>query len=68
MAQGFRDRRDHDMAPTQRPTAPVEVATLRRLQWALTAITALVTVIITAAMSTACGRASPAALLRCAKR
>ena len=49
------------MAPTQRPTAPVEVPTLRRWRWAVTAITVLATVVITAAVSTACGRVSPAA-------
>jgi DNA-binding beta-propeller fold protein YncE len=49
------------MAPTQRRTAPVEVPTLRRSRWAVTAITAFVAVIITAALSTACGRVSPLA-------
>jgi DNA-binding beta-propeller fold protein YncE len=49
------------MALTQRPTAPVEVPTLRRWRWAVTAITVLATVVVTAAVSTACGRVSPAA-------
>lgn len=49
------------MAPTQRPTAPVEVSALRRWRWAVTAITVLATVIITAAVSTGCGRGSPPA-------
>jgi hypothetical protein len=49
------------MAPTQHPTAPVEVATPRRLRWAVTSITVLAAVIITAAVSTACGRAAPPA-------
>src|SRR5947209_17027528 len=49
------------MVPPQRRTAPVEVSTLRRLQWAVTAITMLVAVITIAAVGTACGRASPPA-------
>ena len=55
------------MAPTQRPTAPVEVPTLRRWRWAVTAITVLATVVITAAVSTACGRASPLPAPRCTR-
>jgi DNA-binding beta-propeller fold protein YncE len=54
MAQGVQDRGDQDMAPTQRSTH-------RRSRPAVTAITALVAVLITAAVSTACGRASPPA-------
>ncbi|HKS52853.1 MAG TPA: YncE family protein [Pseudonocardiaceae bacterium] len=49
------------MALTERPTAPVEVSALRRWRWAITAITVLATVIITAAVSTGCGRGSPPA-------
>jgi DNA-binding beta-propeller fold protein YncE len=48
------------MAPTQGPTAPVEIPALRRWRWAVTAITMLATVVITAAVSTTCGRVSPA--------
>jgi DNA-binding beta-propeller fold protein YncE len=46
------------MASPQRFTAPVEIPTLRRWRWAVTAITVLVAVVTTAEVGTSCGRAS----------